>query len=464
MAKWFTLKDSSSDSLPSMFLDLKKNLDSDIFCDRETLINYSYDKSPFQIMPMAVVFPESSNDIKEVISFARDNNMCVSPCGYKSGDKGSFLSLGIVVDMSKHFNKINNVDLINNTVTAQAGVKVSDLIKKLTDSGLSAPIFNQTYSESSLGGLISKGSPNTKEYGKISDWIEGLSIILDNGEEHKINSSSNLSGRLLSICENLNRERSRLLLKDLSGADISIPNIWTKKLGSREIIDLITGSEGSFGIITEVTLRVKKLENNPKIKISPFNLESVNNKIWLKDSKVISKNFLEKSVHSSFLALVTDVEFLLCEKDDGEVTDSHSVFINIEEKELFDLIHSKIDGGNILRGLSDISCVKTPLENTLSITRSLPMSYGFYLIYNLGKSSLSLYPINPDTSNRKTCSDKLLELNETLSKKEIILPVEGGLGKNKYKYLKDILGDTTITELKKIKNIFDPLNIFNSHY
>ncbi len=94
------------------FSELARGLAGEIDCGEQTLLAHSTDGGAYQIRPQAVVYPKNVGDIKNVIIFAREYSMPVTVCGGHSAGSGGALSEGIVINMTRHFNKIRHVNMM----------------------------------------------------------------------------------------------------------------------------------------------------------------------------------------------------------------------------------------------------------------------------------------------------------------------------------------------------------------
>lgn len=249
--------------VPSLFSDLAKILAGDIDCSLKTLTKYEVDGSSYSIKPQAVIYPKNSTDIKYVLSFARDYKMPVIPRGNGKARSGGSLGEGIILDMSRYFSQIRNINMIENTVTVDAGVSVSSLLEKLHAWHYDIPLLSLEDKESTLGAIVATKSASSSSFyhGTIREWIEGLTLVVDTGEEHHITDGITPSGRLLGIYQAvfplLTEEGPTLrAVKPTSHDDATGYNLWSTSIGPRQLLDQVVGSEGTLGIITSITFRV----------------------------------------------------------------------------------------------------------------------------------------------------------------------------------------------------------------
>jgi FAD/FMN-containing dehydrogenase len=190
-----------SSAIPPLFSDLITLLQGDIDCSFDTLNKYSTDNSQLTQLPQAVIFPKNSTDIKHIISFAREFKIPITACGKRSSQTGGTLTSGVIVDLTRYFNQIRNINMLDHTIEVDAGVTLKELLSKLHAWQFDIPLLLNQEEDSTLGGIIATRSvqPGSFRNGSIREWIESLTVVLDNGEEHIISDGITPSGRLLGI-------------------------------------------------------------------------------------------------------------------------------------------------------------------------------------------------------------------------------------------------------------------------
>ncbi|MFW9998732.1 MAG: FAD-binding oxidoreductase [Candidatus Hodarchaeota archaeon] len=136
-------------------------------------------------LPDFVTWPETTEQISEILKFANQEKIPIIPYGEGSGVVGGAIPIhgGIILDMKK-FNKVLEINDKNLTVTAQTGINGMNLERYLNNKGYTTGHIPQSLYISSLGGWIAHraaGQFSTK-YGKIEDIILGMEVILPQGE------------------------------------------------------------------------------------------------------------------------------------------------------------------------------------------------------------------------------------------------------------------------------------------
>lgn len=267
-------------SVPPLFTNLAKIISGDIDCSHLALKAHSTDGSPFAVRPQAILYPKTTSDIKHAISFAREYGIPLTVCGGQTANSGGSLGEGIIIDMTRYFSHIRRVNMMDSTITVDAGVLVDDLIEKLSSWNLEIPMLEAHESKATIGGSVATKSATASTFyaGTIREWIEGLTVVVDSGEEHTIKDGITPSGRLLGIYQSIFpiiasegpilRAGRREHNDDATGY-----SLWSTSIGPRQLLDQLTGSEGTLAIITSVTFRVVQKKKHAHTLLLPISNE-----------------------------------------------------------------------------------------------------------------------------------------------------------------------------------------------
>ncbi|MBW2475509.1 MAG: FAD-binding protein, partial [Deltaproteobacteria bacterium] len=192
--------------------------------EHEDLITFGYDATPeIQYLPDVVVFPTESEHVVEVVNFAREEGLPIVPRGSGTGLSGGSVAArgGIVLCMTR-LNRILEIDEENLTATAQAGVVTLDFFDAVMAKGLFYPPDPGSQKISTLGGNIAEDAGGLRglKYGVTRDYVMALNGVLGDGLTFTTGGKS---------------------VKDVAGYALK---------------DLLVGSEGTLGIITEATFKL----------------------------------------------------------------------------------------------------------------------------------------------------------------------------------------------------------------
>lgn len=200
------------------------------------LLAYARDRLPYATfhlregmlpgtLPLAIVCPANSGELTEVVRLSRSRKIPMIPFGAGSGVLGGTLPLDheIIVDL-KRMNQVLELNETDACVTVQAGMNGGQFEAWLYERNYTTGHRPQSLHMSTVGGWAAcRGAgQNSSRFGKIEDMVLGMTAILPNGQELRVRSVA-------------------------------------RRAVGPSLKDLMVGSEGVFGIITELTLRVWKL-------------------------------------------------------------------------------------------------------------------------------------------------------------------------------------------------------------
>jgi len=269
--------------------ELKKVIKGDVATDDATIETRSRDYSIFKVRPEVVVFPKDTADVKALVKFVRDarnKGKKISLTGRAAGTDmtGGPLSESIVVDFTRYMNRIKEVvdgSRLHQGSGGQAGqayavvepgVYFRDLEPELSKRGLMYPSYPASKDLCAIGGMVmnNSGGEKTLQYGKTDQYVEQLKVVLSDGEEHIIRP---ISRGALAECakkrdfESMAWKKLRRLLErhaeeiayarpDVSknSSGYSLWNVWDGN--TFDPVKLFVGSQGTLGLMTEVTLRL----------------------------------------------------------------------------------------------------------------------------------------------------------------------------------------------------------------
>ena len=194
-----------------------------VLTDPADLVCYAYDSTFQENRPELVVLPASTEQVVAIVKLASREGIPIVARGMGSGLAGASISCdgGMVVPLTR-MNRILEIDQDNMTATAQAGVVTGDLQSKVEKVGLFFPPDPSSLKQSTLGGNAAccAGGPKCLKYGVTKDYVMGMEVVLANGAVLRTGGKT---------------------VKNVTGYDLPM---------------LFVGSEGTLGIITELTLKL----------------------------------------------------------------------------------------------------------------------------------------------------------------------------------------------------------------
>ncbi len=132
---------------------------------------YATDASFYQIMPLGVVVPRSTDEALRALSICREAGRTVTPRGGGTSQCGQTVNDGVVIDFSKHLNRILSLDLENRSCVVEPGIVLDDLNRQLKKHGLWFPVDVSTASRATIGGMAGNNSCGGRSlrYGTMRD-------------------------------------------------------------------------------------------------------------------------------------------------------------------------------------------------------------------------------------------------------------------------------------------------------
>jgi FAD/FMN-containing dehydrogenase/Fe-S oxidoreductase len=265
---------------------LASTLEGDLFFDVTMRTLYATDASAYREMPLGVAIPKSIEDIKKLIRFARSEKTSLIPRTAGTSLAGQVVGNGIVVDVSKFFTKIIELNKEESWVRVEPGVIRDELNMFLKPHGLFFGPETSTANRAMIGGMVGNNScgSNSVVYRSTREHLLEVKAILSDGTETEFKSLN--IDEFHQKCEGDSLEASiyRQTRSILSNYDnqVEIRKEFPKKTVERRntgyAIDvllesapftagaeefnfckLIAGSEGTLAFLTEIKLHVNEL-------------------------------------------------------------------------------------------------------------------------------------------------------------------------------------------------------------
>lgn len=167
------------------FSALEKELEGEFFTDATTLKLYATDASAYREMPLAVAIPKTEKDLEVLIRFAKENKTSIIPRTAGTSLAGQVVGSGIIVDVSKHFNRIIEVNEKEGWAIVQPGIVRDDLNNFLKKYGYFFAPETSTANRAMIGGMIGNNScgSNSVVYGSTREHLLEVNAILSDGSK-----------------------------------------------------------------------------------------------------------------------------------------------------------------------------------------------------------------------------------------------------------------------------------------
>lgn len=275
-----------NNNLSVYFQSLREQLAGEFHFDEIHKIIYATDASAYREKPLAVAIPKSEEDIKLLIRFANDHQLSLVPRAAGTSLSGQVVGNGIIVDISKYFNKILEINAEENWVRVQPGVVRDELNMALHPYGLFFGPETSTSNRCMMGGMLGNNAcgAHSLVYGSTRDHTLEVRSLLSDGSEVVFKSlnrqefDEKLKGEGLEtkIYQNIqsilsNPDNQKQIIENYPDPEIERRNtgyaldllLDNEVFGSADkkfnFCQLLAGSEGTLAFSTEIKLNLVPL-------------------------------------------------------------------------------------------------------------------------------------------------------------------------------------------------------------
>lgn len=237
------------------------------------------DNSIYQVLPQAVVFPMGKDDVRALTRLASEaewRDIVLSPRGGGTGTNGQSLTDGIVVDLSRHMNRILEIDPVAGWARVEAGVVKDQLNAAVRPHNLFFAPELSTSNRATIGGMINTDASGQGSvmYGKTRDHVIELETVLMDGtllqtrvlnpeQEAKAAKSPSMAGAVYQTLADIWQRRQKdieqhfpKLNRCLTGYDLAHLR---DDMGRINANSVLCGSEGTLGFIVEAKINLASI-------------------------------------------------------------------------------------------------------------------------------------------------------------------------------------------------------------
>ncbi|MFC1986250.1 FAD-binding oxidoreductase [Chloroflexota bacterium] len=435
-----------------------------VLTSREDLTTYSYDATTtWTHMPDVVLLPTTTEQVSQIIKLANENQIPVTPRGAGTNVSGGSIPLkGGIVLCTTRMNRILAINKGNLVATVEPGVVLQDFNQALAKEGLFYPPDPQSFLSCTMGGTVAEnaGGPYCVKYGVTKQYVLGLEVVLANGYVMKIG------------------------------------GVTVKNRTGYELVMLFTGSEGTLGVITKITVRLLPMPPSSKTVMAVFDDMSAGGKAVsnILDSGLVPAkvefvdNFVIRRIEEiTPMGLPVEASALLLLQTDGS-----PVTVEAESQQALDIL--KKSGARDIRVAKDeaeaamywrmrsagfaaiFSAAHTVLAEDVTVPRDKLAEFirklgeisertGFFIQFlgHAGDGNLhpSIFTDIRDKEQFARAQDTMAEIFRAAMELGGVLSGEHGIGLEKRHFLKEAMDPVAIEIMKKIKGILDPNNILN---
>lgn len=261
--------------------ELKKVFRGDIENNEQTLKTYSRDASLFEIKPQLVLFPKDSEDVKNAVKWVSKNKDKYPTLSITARSAGTDMSGGplgesIIMDFTRYMNKIIKVE--NDFSVVEPGCFYRDFDAETQKINKIMPAYTASREICAVGGMVANNSGGEKsiKYGKVENYLNELKVVLSDGEEYTIKpltkheleekiKENNLEGSVYKKIYDLIIQDYQEITKakpDVSknSSGYYLWNVYDKEKETFDLCKLIVGSQGTLGIVTQITFKLVPTE------------------------------------------------------------------------------------------------------------------------------------------------------------------------------------------------------------
>ncbi|MFG1993042.1 FAD-binding and (Fe-S)-binding domain-containing protein [Actinoplanes sp. NPDC048988] len=239
---------------------------ADVLTDAAHRSAYSSDASLYRVVPRAIVRPRHDDDVAATLRVCRELGVPVTARGAGTSVAGNAIGPGVVLDFSRHMNKVLEVDPETRTARVQAGTIQATLQAAAKPYGLRFGPDPSTHTRCTIGGMIGNNScgARTLGYGRTSDNVVGLSALTIEGE--RLITGARTPGAQTSGADKVVEE-----LRNVIGASLATGRTEFARFGRQvsgyavehllpengfNLTEFLVGSEGTLAVVTEATVRL----------------------------------------------------------------------------------------------------------------------------------------------------------------------------------------------------------------
>lgn len=253
--------------------DLRRLVEGEVLFDEISRVLYASSACIYEIPPLGVVLPRHAEDVVAVMRYAHERDIPVIPRGAASGVAGQAIGWGLVLDFTKHMNRLLEVHPRENFVQVQPGLVLERLNEALRPYGKFFPPDPSSGRFCTLGGMIATNAAgiHSLKYGTTKDYVLGLDVVLANGERVWLADEGDplfqrLTGthpQVVSLVEGLRHllqthwERIEAQRPKVNKSSSGY-NLWEALEGERvRLTRLLAGSEGTLALFVEARLAIR---------------------------------------------------------------------------------------------------------------------------------------------------------------------------------------------------------------
>jgi FAD/FMN-containing dehydrogenase/Fe-S oxidoreductase len=263
---------------------LRREIEGEALFDAFSRGRYATDASIYQIEPIGVVVPRTEADVAIAAQIAREEGVPLLPRGGGTSQSGQTVGRALVIDFTRHLNKVIATDAAQRTCTVEPGIVLDELNRQLRPTGLWFPVDVSTSSRATIGGMAGNNSCGTRSirYGIMRDNVLAIDAILPDGTQARFAADTSVDGRNVpDAARELMRDLLALGRREAQHIAHAFPEVSRRvggylidallpDAGPVNLATLLCGSEGTLALSRRIELKLSPLPRSKALGICHF--------------------------------------------------------------------------------------------------------------------------------------------------------------------------------------------------
>jgi FAD/FMN-containing dehydrogenase len=225
---------------------------TDVDASARRRAEYSTDASLYRVVPQVVVFPRARDEIAAIVDVARGLGVPITARGAGTSIAGNAVGAGMVLDFSRHLNRILDIDPASATAVVEPGVILDDLQRAAAPHRLRFGPDPSTHSRCTIGGMIGNNACGSRAlgYGRTADNVVALDVVTGTGDQFSATAGAALNSRTLSALHELVQSRLGVIRTELGRFTRQVSGYSLEHLLPEHGFDVakaFVGTEGTWG-------------------------------------------------------------------------------------------------------------------------------------------------------------------------------------------------------------------------
>ena len=252
---------------------LRRELDGEVLFDAASRGRYATDASIYQVLPLGVVLPRTEEAARTALAIAVESDVPVLPRGAGSSQCGQTVGAALVIDGSKHLDRLLEFDAGQRSAVVQPGLVLDALNAQLRPHGLWFPVDVSTSAQATLGGMAGNNSCGSRSiaYGNMVHNVLAIDAVGSDGSTRRF-------GPMREDCE-LHRRLRALYQREKDEIAVRFPKVLRRVAGynldhlgppHENSAHLLVGSEGTLAWFERIHLKLSPLPEHRVLGVCHF--------------------------------------------------------------------------------------------------------------------------------------------------------------------------------------------------